>query len=80
MYGWLKLLKETKNEWVVGYSWQSDRSCDGELVFDKKTREVTIRKLSNSADEAETTYLICPIRCRMREGLELGKLCMVATG
>ncbi len=80
MYGWYKLLKETDTEMLIGYSWERDKSCDGRLIFNKETKEMTIDKLSGSADKSQTIYLICPIGIRVRNGIELGKLGMVATG
>ena len=80
MYGWCKLLEDRNNNMLIGYSWQRDNSCDGRLNFNKITREVTIEKLSSSADEHETSYFICPLRSRIRKGMEIGKRYMVATG
>ena len=80
MYGWCKLLKETKNDMVIGYSWQEDNNCDGRLTFNKMTKIVSVDKLSSSADRAKTSYFICPLRSRIHKGMELGKLYMVATG
>ena len=80
MYGWLKLLEDTADKMVIGYSWQENDACDGVLTYSKATKDVTIDKLSSGAGSFETNYLICPIRSRIKKGLELGKRYMVATG
>lgn len=80
MYGWCTLLKETSDSMVIGYSWQKDNSCDGLLKFNKNTKNIFVEKLSASADKDDTSYFICPLRSRIRKGMEIGKKYMVATG
>ena len=80
MYGWCKLLKETNTEMIIGYSWEEDKSCDGRLIFNKQTKKMTVEKMSASANEGATAYFICPLRSRIRDGLEIGRRYIVATG
>ena len=80
MYGWCKLIEETETEMVIGYSWEADKSCDGRLIFNKQTKEMTLEKMSAGANESATAYFICPLRSRIRKGLELGRHYIVATG
>lgn len=80
MYGWCKLIEENENEMIIGYSWESDKTCDGRLVFNKHTKEMSVEKISVGADEGATSYLICPLRSKIRKGLELGRRYIVATG
>ena len=80
MYGWYKLEDDTKYKMIIAYSWEKDKSCDGRLIFNKHTKEMIIEKISAGADEGATSYLICPLRSRIRKGLEFGKRHIVATG
>jgi len=80
MYGWCKLLEENDKTMLIGYSWQSDDTCDGRLKYDKTTKEMKLEKLSISADKDDTSYFICPLRSRIRKGMVVGKRYMVATG
>ena len=80
MYGWCKLINENVESMTIAYSFGKNEACDGELIYDKNTKEMSISKLSNGASEILTKYFICPLRNRMRKGMELGKRYMVATG
>ena len=81
MYGWCKLINDDEKQIEVAYSLGKNNSCDGKLIFDKKTKEVTIAKLSTDSEEVLTKAFICPLRCRMyRKGLIPDKLTMIMTG
>lgn len=81
VYGWCKLTNDDEKQIEVSYSLGQNNSCDGRLIFDKDTKEVTIAKLSEGAGEVLTKAFICPLRCRMhRKGLTPNKLTMIMTG
>ena len=80
MYGWCKLTNENEHKMEIAYSLGKNNTCDGKLIFDKITKEMTIAKLATGAEEVLTKAFICPLRSRMREGLTLGKLDMIMTG
>ena len=69
MLGWAKSIKENRDEFFIAYSVESDRSCDGVLVWDKKTEEFRIEKLSATADIISTRRLAGLIGYRLDEGL-----------
>ena len=80
MYGWCKLMNETVETMIISYSFGKNETCDGELIYDKNTKEMNISRLSDGTNEILTKYFICPLRNRMRKGMKLGKRYMVATG
>lgn len=80
MYGWYKLEDDTKYKMIIAYSWEKDKSCDGRLIFNKQTEEMKVEKMSVSADEFATSYFICPLRSRIRKGMELDRRYIVAIG
>ena len=68
MLGWAKPIRENDDEMFIAYSVESDRSCDGVLVWDKKTEEFRIDKLSATADVMSTNRLAGLIRYSLYEG------------
>ena len=80
MYGWCKLLEENDNEMIISYSWQENKNCDGKLIYNKNTKEVTVSNFASGIGKNETDYFICPLRSRVRRGMEIGKRYMIATG
>jgi hypothetical protein len=41
----------------IEYSYGDSKACDGVLLYDKNTEEITIVKMSNGADEFDTKWL-----------------------
>lgn len=80
MNGWCKFTFEDEKKVTIKYSLEENRNCDGELSFDKATREIQILKLSESATADLTNHFICVIRGRMRRGFELNKVYYLAVG
>ena len=80
MIGWCKLISETSDKMKIAYSLEKNKNCDGELTYDKITKEFTIEKLPEGEDGWLTNHFICPLRSRIREAMELGKRYMVMTG
>lgn len=80
MYGWCKLISDNANEMEIAYSLGKNNSCDGKLIFNKNTREMTIARLSEGSEEILTKAFICPLRGKIRKGLTPGKLSMIMTG
>jgi len=80
MYGWCKVLRDTDKEMIISYSFGKNETCDGELILNKNTNEIRISKLSEGASTTLTKYFICPLRSRIRKGMELQKKYMIMTG
>jgi len=68
MLGWAKPIQENKDEIRIAYSVESDRSCDGVLVWDKKTEEFRVDKMSATADAISTRRLAGLIGYHLDEG------------
>lgn len=49
--------RNTDNNITIRYSYEDDDSCDGVIVYDRKTEEFSIIKLSSSADKFVTEWL-----------------------
>ena len=79
MVGWCKLLEETQDKLKIAYSLEEDKSCDGLLLYNKSTKKIEVQKKPANKDWM-TSFFICPLRSRMREGLTLDKLTMIMTG
>ena len=48
---------ENENKILINYSYEKNDSCDGLLAFDKPTKEISIEKLSDGADDFSTRWL-----------------------
>ncbi len=79
MIGWSKLISETKNEILIAYSFEEDKNCDGLLSYNKINKEITIQKKPQHKEWLENLF-ICPLRYRIKLGMELNKLYMIMTG
>ena len=77
--GWCQLKEETDNHMLIAYSLNYNQSCDGELLYDKSTQLVTIKKMSEGSTEYWTKHFIGPLRSRIRKGIELKKKYMIAS-
>ena len=75
--GWCELKSETKENLNISYSPDNNPDCDGLLVYNKITQLVKIEKLSEGASEYWTKHFICPLRSRIRKGMELNKRYLV---
>ncbi len=42
----LKKIAENENTITIGYSYENNRSCDGIIIYDKKTHENSLKKIS----------------------------------
>lgn len=80
MYGWCKLTNDNEKQMEIAYSLGKNRTCDGKLIFNKDTKKMTIAHLATDAEEVLTKEFICPLRCRIKKGLQLDKLTMIMTG
>jgi len=80
MVGWCKLKSETADNMTIAYSLETNQSCDGQLIFDKKTKKITVSKITSGEYQYLTSAFICPLRNRIRKGMELDKKYMVMTG
>ena len=77
--GWCQLKEDTDVCMLIGYSLNNNQNCDGELIYDKSSQQVTIKKLSEGSSEYWTKHFIGPLRSRIRKGMELQKKYMVAS-
>ncbi len=74
MNGWCKIIAELPDGWVIRYSLEDNRSCDGLLFFEKVTKKITITLLSRGATEESTQDFIYAVRGRIRWNFKLNKL------
>ena len=79
MIGWSKLISESSNELLIAYSFEEDKSCDGLLKYDTNDKTITIQQKPRHKEWLENLF-ICPLRYRIKLGMELGKLYMIMTG
>ena len=77
--GWCELKEETVESMLIAYSLDHNQNCDGELIYDKNTQLVTIKKLSEGSSEYWTKHFIGLLRGRIRKGMELRKKYMLAS-
>ena len=77
--GWCQLKEETEASMLIAYSLNNNQSCDGELLYDKNTQQVTIKKLSEGSSEYWTKHFMGPLRSRIRKGMESPKKYMIAS-
>ncbi len=74
------MLSDNEKESIISYSLGKNETCDGELILNKATNEITISKLSEGASKILTKHFICPLRGRLRKGMEIKKMYMIMTG
>ena len=47
---------------AINYSFETDDSCDGLLLYDKVSKEISIVRLSKTSNENVAKRAYCPIR------------------
>ena len=80
MIGWSKLINEDETNMTIAYSLETNEKCDGEIIFNKNTEDVVVSKMTSGEYNYLTKSFICPLRGRIRAGMEMGKKYMVMTG
>ena len=80
VYGWAKLKNETENQMTIGYSIGENKDCDGVLVYNKISKAINAEALSKKTNLLVLDWFICPLRYRIKLGMELNKLYMIMTG
>ena len=80
MVSWYKLIDETVDKMTIAYSLEENQNCDGVLIFDKNTQEMSVVKATSGKYAGLVKHYIGTVRSRIRKGMEVGKKYMVATG
>jgi hypothetical protein len=64
----------------IDYSYEKNDTCDGLLKYDKDSKNITIEKMSDGADEFATKWLFSHIHGLLRRNELNEKIRMVAIG
>jgi hypothetical protein len=70
---------DERDRLLIEYSYGDSKACDGVLLYDKNTEEITIVKMSNGADEFYTKWLFPHIYRLLRENdltIEKRRICI----